>query len=368
MAFLKTSDSIIIKAALTDEGRKLLAQGNLKISKFAFGDDEIDYSLIDPKKISKGESYVPAVDKIKLFEAYGDEHKNIQFGLNSFDSGILYLTAGQKEEISPSLHAYLMYIPFLKQNNKLSITPTISGSMAYLSVNDETTEKLNSISNFNFLTTNKFDTCKLIVESGLSNLDVAAFGGAVPLGYTKASKASREDLILKKFLLDNDYFVFVDDRFLRQISGTNLKSKFENYASGETVIKFLSSAPAAPISLQSEFNNYATYAFRGIPNLMFDLFGGVTEITPGPGTVHSVHEGPRGSILAINPLVAQELKTNSTSDRDFRFVEYGRTDQTVFSELPNSKFDYIDTTIYIIGATTNSRVHIPMRIVRYSGT
>ena len=62
------------------------------------------------------------------------------------------------------------------------------------------------------------------------------------------------------------------------------------------------------------------------------------------------------------------MKTNSSTDRDFRFIEYGRLDQIIFSELPTKKFDYIDTTIYFVGATTNTRVRVPVRIVRYSGT
>ena len=47
MAFLDNSGDIILDAILTDIGRKRLAQGNFKITKFKFGDDEIDYSLYD---------------------------------------------------------------------------------------------------------------------------------------------------------------------------------------------------------------------------------------------------------------------------------------------------------------------------------
>ena len=146
-------------------------------------------------------------------------------------------------------------------------------------------------------------------------------------------------------------------------------SKFENFNSNETVIKFLSVENIFPISLESEFENYASYILSGIPNLMFNSFkidgDTITTITDQQ---HSMFNGPRGSILACNPLIVQQMKTNSTSDRDFRFTEYGKTDQILFSELPTKKFDYIDTTIYFVGATTNRRVRVPVRIVRYSGT
>ena len=46
MAFLDNSGDIILDAVLTDEGRRRLARadGSFKITKFALGDDEIDYS------------------------------------------------------------------------------------------------------------------------------------------------------------------------------------------------------------------------------------------------------------------------------------------------------------------------------------
>ena len=50
MAYLSNSGDIILDAVLTEAGRKRLAagDGSFRISKFAFGDDEIDYSLYTP--------------------------------------------------------------------------------------------------------------------------------------------------------------------------------------------------------------------------------------------------------------------------------------------------------------------------------
>ena len=44
MAFLDNSGDIILDAVLTETGRKRMADGNFKISKFALGDDEINYT------------------------------------------------------------------------------------------------------------------------------------------------------------------------------------------------------------------------------------------------------------------------------------------------------------------------------------
>lgn len=53
-SFLQNHGDIILDAVLTDYGRKLLAKGDgsFNISKFAFADDEIDYTLFDPNKNS----------------------------------------------------------------------------------------------------------------------------------------------------------------------------------------------------------------------------------------------------------------------------------------------------------------------------
>ena len=50
MGFLDHStNNIILDAVLTDTGRKFLSRndGSFSITKFALGDDEVDYSLIE---------------------------------------------------------------------------------------------------------------------------------------------------------------------------------------------------------------------------------------------------------------------------------------------------------------------------------
>ena len=56
MAFLDNSGDIILDAVLTDVGRKRMAKGNFRITKFAIGDDEIDYGLYN-KDHPSGSAY-----------------------------------------------------------------------------------------------------------------------------------------------------------------------------------------------------------------------------------------------------------------------------------------------------------------------
>ena len=53
MAFLKNDGDIILDAVLTDLGRRRMAEGNFRITKFGLGDDEIDYSLYNKNHPSR---------------------------------------------------------------------------------------------------------------------------------------------------------------------------------------------------------------------------------------------------------------------------------------------------------------------------
>ena len=58
MAFLDNSGDIILDEVLTDHGRKQLSRGDgsFQITKFALGDEEIDYSLYN-KTHPSGSAY-----------------------------------------------------------------------------------------------------------------------------------------------------------------------------------------------------------------------------------------------------------------------------------------------------------------------
>ncbi len=361
MAYLKTSDSIVIHATLTDKGKKLLSRGNFKIAKFAFGDDEIDYSLFDVARryeMDAEAGYEPALLNSLPFEAFRDSHANIQYGLDSHDASILHLTPEEIEDMGGEhLHASILYLPVLKVNSKLTMSPTLSGAIHYLSVNDETTQKLDSIQDFKFLTTNKLENVKFVVESGLD----------IPPGESVApSRTNRRELILEKYLLDMDYFLYADNRLITKMCGIQQTSEFKNFPSSKAIVNFTTAQESPPVSYQSEFDNYATYITKGIPNHMYS-FPEMAGYWSYFSNRSSSFDGPRGSVVAFNPLINEELKGTSTSARDFRYSDFGETEQIVFSELPTSKFDYIDTTIYIIGATSNARLRIPVRLIRYVG-
>jgi hypothetical protein len=70
MAFLDNSGDIILDAVLTDTGRFRMARGDFRISKFALGDDEIDYSLYNKNHPSGSAYYDLEVLRTPVMEAF----------------------------------------------------------------------------------------------------------------------------------------------------------------------------------------------------------------------------------------------------------------------------------------------------------
>ena len=236
MAFIKTSDTILIKATLTEKGKKLLSRGKFKIAKFALGDDEVDYRLYKSELVDD-DSYIPALKNAKMIEALKDTNSNIQFGLYSHDSGVLYLSEEEKATLDDSApHAFIEYLPILIKNTKTTYAPTLRNDKYYVSINDETTTILNeNLSNFAFLEANEYDKIKITIESGIQP-DYASLP-EMPEELVP-TKINREKLILEKFLLDEDFIVEADNRIISNIIGIQQTSQFENYASGESIINF----------------------------------------------------------------------------------------------------------------------------------
>ena len=248
----------------------------------------------------------------------------------------------------------------------MTISPTRRHNAFYVSVNFETSSQLRDpllkATGFKFLESNDFEKCKIVVESGLQApgpLDKSEFPVPTP--------QNQIDYILKKFLLDNEYIISADNRFVKNISSITPNSKFMNFPSGEKIIDFETLNEVSPVNLESPFDNHASYVTRGVRNMVFDYDAGSLSVEARSYNNISALEGPRGSVLAFNVNVDNELKVNSTGERDFRYKKFGEINKIVFSELPTKKFDYIETTIYIYGGTTNARLLVPVRLIRYAG-
>ena len=209
----------------------------------------------------------------------------------------------------------------------------------------------------------------MVVESGIrTRLELDSYS-------IQPTVNNREEKIIKKFLLDQNFLIYADNRFISGIVGMQETSQFENYGHAEKIINFNTAIRHSPaVSLESTFDYYATYLAPGIPNMMhqdeanpYTMSDDEISTIVASGQKYSALEGPRGTVLAFNVVVDNQLKVNSTGTRDSRFSDFGILENSIFSEMSTRKFDYVDTTIYIVGAATNSRLQIPLRIIRYAG-
>ena len=111
MAFLDNSGDIILDAVLTDAGRARLARGDgsFKIVKYAFADDEIDYSKYDLNN-SQGSAYFDIeILKTPIIEALTNN------------------TSTMKNRLLSIPKTNLLYLPSMLLN-ELTVGTTLSGN------------------------------------------------------------------------------------------------------------------------------------------------------------------------------------------------------------------------------------------------
>jgi hypothetical protein len=87
MAYLDNTE-ITVDAILTKKGRQKLASGqSLSITKFALGDDEIDYTLYEPAHPKGSAYYDSAIRAIPITEASPDETQVLRYKLVTLPKG-----------------------------------------------------------------------------------------------------------------------------------------------------------------------------------------------------------------------------------------------------------------------------------------
>ena len=114
MGYLDNS-IVTVDAILTKKGRELLARGDgsFKITQFAVADDEIDYTLYNPKHPLGSQFYGEAIENLPLLEAFPDETQSLKYKITTLPRGTAKL---------PVLDIGFSSIR-LKQGASLAITP-----------------------------------------------------------------------------------------------------------------------------------------------------------------------------------------------------------------------------------------------------
>jgi hypothetical protein len=309
MAFLDNSGDIILDAVLTDAGRQRLARGDgsFKITKFALGDDEINYELYD-KVDSRGSAFYDLeILQSPVFEAFTNN------------------TATMKSKLVTIARNDILYLPVLLLNTKsstgafsLSTVHNLEGTIP-LSSDAATADTLRAAAtgpgSGTFYPAQSGINAAVVVDQGL-NTD------AIPPSNTISGD-----------LYEDSYSIQLDNRLL--------------------TLKDASPAGAKVDTSFIDDDNIALYNVSS-PS------GMIEDISKDIGDEDSEIQGPRGSRLKLGFKSSTDVMTST-----YLFTRLGG--EITLGTTPQTYY-YIDTNVRITGLTTGYRIDLPLRILKIKNT
>lgn len=297
-SFLNNSGDIILDAVLTDYGRQLLAKGDgsFNITKFAFGDDEIDYQLWDTAAVSSLKDV--EIMATPILEAFTNNAASMNSKL---------LTIGIEN---------LLYLPILKLNTGIFNTKNFNSVFTgfVCPIDNQTNDSTNAITAAD----------AAYKKDGLLNFNNII---TIDQGLDSTSLDSRKSLVDEMpELYEKEYNIIIDNRL-----GTIAPSK--------------DSAPITPVSIDDD--NMATYKVSEVTNGNFVQkirVDGVNE------TSNAIIAGYQGSRLSFTIRPSKAIENNNVLDR------LGEQLYVISGTL----FRTVRTSVQIVGVTTGYSIEIPV--------
>jgi len=310
MAFLDNSGDIILDAVLTDAGRQRLARGDgsFKITKFALGDDEINYELYD-KVDSRGSAFYDLeILQSPVFEAFTNN------------------TATMKSKLVTIARNDILYLPVLLLNPNssggafsLSTETNLVGTIP-LSADETTAVALNKeatgpAKKDAFYSAQSGINAAVVVDQGLNTDSIAPTN------------------TLSGDLYEDSYSIQLDNRLLTLQDASPAGAKVD--------ISFI------------DDDNIALYNVSS-PS------GMIEDISKDVGEGDSEIKGPRGSRLKLGFKSSTDVMTST-----YLFTRLGG--EITLGTDPQTYY-YIDTNVRITGLTTGYRIDLPLRILKIKNT
>lgn len=330
MAYLDNSGDIILDAVLTDAGRKRLAEGDgsFKITKYAFGDDEIDYSNYDPTNASGSAYYDLEILQTPILEAFTNN------------------TANMKSKLITLTNNNILYLPVVKLNQVQNFVKMneLVGSGSFIVTVDETTSNLfyaaaNNAKLGNFMAgdnpgapENDFLT-NIRVDQGLNTSEIS-----------NAYKIDAE-------LQENQYIVEIDNRL-----GSLTTADVTALDAGQTP------GQSAAFSFIDDDNIASYYLSTGdfVKSTPVAPLNSADDSAKNADLINTTLAGPRGTHCAFKIRASTNLRTST-----FLFERLGSTFAIdVGTPAVTTTFYYIDTIVRVTGATTGYKIDIPVRFVK----
>lgn len=322
-SFLQNNGDIILDAVLTDYGRKLLAKGDgsFNIVKFAFADDEIDYSLFDVTASSVNQD--AQIMSTPILEAFTNNAASMKSKLMSMGPGV----------------DNLLFLPVIKLNNienspgqTGNFGPTISdivfsnGYVVPVDVTNVSNPKIAS----NALTSSKnvfmpgvlnITEKTIVVDQGLDSLETN-------------SNQSLKDVY--PALYETEYNVYVDNRFC--FVGRNTNGTLTSLS---------------PLSVDDD--NEAVYKLNEQT-----LVNNTSYVAPLKSTDKTSIAGIKGSRVQFTVIPNGNLLFT-----DSLFDKYGK-ELVLNPAQPDKTFKTIRTSVRVEGVNTGYSVEIPVLFAKLS--
>lgn len=323
MAFLDNSGDIILDAVLTDTGRKRLAQGDgsFKIVKFAFGDDEIDYTSYNAQHPSGTAYYDLEILQTPIFEAFTNN------------------TSMMKSKLISLTNNNLLYLPVLKLNDTPGFEPVPNDSSEnflhsgshVLVVDQDTDTKLKALNE-------NAGTDKAGFITGFAAVNPSATGQQIRIDQGLDTDEIPATLTIDPELKETQYIIEMDSRF------ASLRDPNTN------------GGPIANASFVDDDLIATYYVTQNIGNYVRNSTPGeLAGDDPGPSQDGETILGPRGTNLRFGLRAATDVVSS-----DYLFNTLG----TDITDANGESYAFIDTTIRVTGVTTGYRLDIPLRIVK----
>mgnify|MGYP003112639984 FL=1 len=311
MAFLDNSGDIVLDAVLTDTGRMRLARGDgsFKITKFALGDDEINYSVYDKSHASGSAYYDLEVLQTPVLEAFTNN-------ASSMKSHLISIARND-----------LLYMPILKLNTLISNTQQHASGTYMIAVDRDTEKAFAGSNSFNGLVygASRKSPYHIRIDQGIDAVDASGNPIISPVQTLDAD------------LIETQYMLQLDNRF------GSIRSVNDNIAT----VSFV------------DDDNIASYYLSLGTDLEYVKEN--TERTTETST--ETIRGPRGTIMSFQIQSSLELNTSN-----YLFTRLGATTKMVKAGTETTvDVYYIDSTIRVQGATTGYSIDVPIRFIKLVG-
>ena len=332
MGFLDNSGDIILDAVLTDEGRQKMANGTFAITKFAMGDDEIDYGLYQ-KNHASGSAYADLdILQTPIFEAFTGAEAGINYGLLTLAAtDILYMPVMKVNE--KAMLSNIVRAPTTPTTGMFYLADTSADTYSYLL-------KAGALGSANkFLVSNATAGPAILLETGLDTANIAG------------DAANVATYLIANNLVDSSFYVSFDNRFIVSCLG-GIRQQFNNTstAAGGTPTLAYGLRRGTSVNTDLQLNNYSTARIpAGNDGVIKNSAYSIAD------TSVSAIAGPRGAFGVLGFVIKANL--------DSEFTLYGAVSQDVFGD--SKLYSYIDTTVYVKGTKTGCQVQIPLRIIKY---